>query len=123
MQATANKFVVRATKLLSAVLVTGVGAAFTGVGPGPFGSSFQASVVGTGAVTATVDIEVSNDGTYWKALGTITLSGTTNNTDFLVLDKIAPYAQIRGNVTAVSGTGAAVTLTIADYIPTTTGQA
>lgn len=123
MQAIPSKFVVRPTKLLNAVLVTGAGSA--NIGPSVFGTSFQASVVGTGSVSATVDIEVSNDGVYWKALGTITLNtGTTSVTDFLIPPApVGPYAQIRGNCTAISGTGAALTLTMADYIPTTTGQA
>lgn len=74
-------------------------------------STFQAVVTGTGAVTATVLLEVSNDGTnaISPGMGTIGLSGTTTASDgFAVL---APWAFVRANVTAISGTGAAVTVT------------
>jgi len=93
-------------KLLSAVIVTGAGSALslnTDV------SSFQASVVGTGAVTATVTIE-SYDGVAWATVGTITLSGTTSASDTLTL--VGRYDSVRANVTAISGTGAAVTATL-----------
>jgi len=73
-------------------------------------SAFQATVVGTGAVAATVVIEGSNDGTNWVAttLGTITLSGTTSATDGFTTD--APWMYVRARVTAISGTGATVTV-------------
>lgn len=72
--------------------------------------SFHAIVEGTGAVTATVDIEVSNDGINAcnTAAGTITLSGTTIDSDGLTTD--APWRFFRANVTAISGTSAAVTV-------------
>lgn len=69
--------------------------------------SFQATVVGTGVVTATVVIEVSNGGSHWVPLLTFTLSGTTSATDLAQVD--AFYGCFRANVTAVTGTGAAVT--------------
>lgn len=70
--------------------------------------TLQAYVIGTGAVTATVLIEGSNfgvEGTY-ITLGTITLTGTTIATDGFVHD--APWGFIRAELTAISGTGAAV---------------
>lgn len=96
--------------LLNAVTVTGAG---TG---NQFSRSIsnrtaQATVSGTGAVTATVNIEVSNDGAGWIVAGTITLSGTTTATDGFVIQ--APWLYSRGNVTAISGTGAAVTVVVA----------
>lgn len=74
---------------------------------GPY-ATFQANVVGTGAVSATVVIECSNDGTYAvaTALGTITLSGTTSSTDGFTTN--APWKYVRARVTAISGTGATV---------------
>lgn len=93
-------------KLLDAVLVTGVGPIQGPVPPGL--RTFQATVVGTGAVTATVVVWVSNDGVHFITLGTITLSGTTSATDGFGTN--APWAYLRGEVTAISGTGAAVTL-------------
>ena len=71
-------------------------------------STFQATVTGTGAVTATVVIDCSNDGTNWcsTVLGTITLSGTTSSADGFTTT--APWKYIRARVTAISGTGATV---------------
>lgn len=78
----------------------------TAVAVGNTTYSFQAVVAGTGAVSATVVIEVSNDGTNFMTLGTITLSGTTSATDgFTSKDT---YSQRRARLTAISGTGATV---------------
>lgn len=97
--------------LLSGVLVTGAGTANTG-NPAQSGTkTFHAFVLGTGAVTATVKVQVSNNGTYWEDLGIITLTGTTSASDGFASS--AGWAYYRGNVTAISGTGAAVTLTCA----------
>lgn len=91
---------------------TGVTSISTGIAQpkdSPF-STFQASVTGTGAVTATVTIECSNDDTLvnWcsTVLGTITLSGTTSSSDGFTTT--APWKYVRAKVTAISGTGAAV---------------
>lgn len=72
-------------------------------------ATFQATVTGTGVVTATVDIEVSNDGTNWldTVAGTITLSGDTTHSDGFTTTS-APWKYVRANVTAISGTGASV---------------
>lgn len=73
-------------------------------------ATFQAIVAGTGAVTATVVIDGSNDGTNWcsTVLGTITLSGTTTNSDGFTTT--APWKYVRARVTAISGTSATVTV-------------
>lgn len=68
--------------------------------------TYQATVSGTGAVTATVVIEGSADGVNYLTLGTITLSGTTSATDGFVSQ--AKWAAVRAKVTAITGTGAAV---------------
>lgn len=70
--------------------------------------TFQGTVTGTGAVSATVLVEVSNDGASWLTMGTLTLSGTTSATDGFASD--SPWELVRANVTAISGTGAAVTV-------------
>ena len=72
-------------------------------------ATFQATVVGTGAVAATVTLECSNDGVNWcaTALGTITLSGTTTNSDGFTTS--APWPYVRAVVSGISGTGATVT--------------
>jgi hypothetical protein len=92
--------------LLSSVTVTGAAA---GIGPSETpAKTFQAILTGVGAISATVNVEVSSDGVNFLVMGTITLSGTT-----IVTDGFASSAQwlyMRGNVTAIAGTSAALTL-------------
>lgn len=77
---------------------------------GPFensGSTFQASVEGSGALTATVVIEVSNDGKNFLPLGTITLAGNNAVSDGFASS--APWAFFRAKTTALTGTNAVAT--------------
>jgi hypothetical protein len=71
-------------------------------------AAFQATVAGTGAVTATVAIEVSNDGVNAvdTVMGTITLSGTTSHSDGFT--SVSPWKYVRAVTTNVTGTGATV---------------
>jgi hypothetical protein len=92
------------TTLLDAVTATGAGSSVS-YGPGP--STFQATLSNTTTPAATVDVEVSNNGTQWVTLGAITLSGALA-TDGFAAD--APWKYVRGNVTAISGASATVTL-------------
>lgn len=93
--------------LLDAVTSTGVGTSIPSrLYPGA--KSFQATVLGSGAVTAEVDIEVSNDDEHWMVLGTISLSGTAVDTDGFASS--AAWAFHRANLTAITGTGANVTV-------------
>lgn len=91
----------------------GTGVTITGAGAFLYKDSpeatFQATVTGTGAVTATVTIEFSNDGVNALSTvgGTITLSGTTTSSDGFTT-AAAPWKYWRANVTAISGTGATV---------------
>lgn len=94
-------------KLLDSVTATGAG---TAIEMNSHAQTFQASITGTGAVTATVVVEVSNDGSNYLTLGTITLSGTDSDSDGFASS--AAWTFVRGNVTAISGTSAAVTLTM-----------
>lgn len=99
---------IKMLKLIDGVLTTGAGS--TG-GPAQSGEkTWQATVTGSGSVSATVLVQVSNDPTTlgWATLGTITLSGTTTATDGFASDTAWKY--YRGNVTAVSGTSATVYL-------------
>jgi hypothetical protein len=73
--------------------------------PGP-GATVHARVTGTGAVTATVIVQVSNFDGNWLDLGTLTLSGTNTASAGLALD--AHWAYIRARLTALTGTGASV---------------
>lgn len=68
----------------------------------------QTTVTGTGAVAATITIQVSNDGVnpVGTAAGTITLSGTTSASDGFAIN--AAWKYIRAVVSGISGTGATV---------------
>ena len=95
--------------LLNGVTATGAGAGVAINTPPEGSATFQAVVAGTGVVQATVNVEVSNNNTDWEVAATISLNGTTRAHDGFSMS--APWAYVRGNVTAISGTGAAVTLT------------
>ena len=74
--------------------------------------TFQAdgtTSAGTGA--ATIEVQVSNNDSNWEVAGTISLTlGTTSVSDGFVFE--APWKYVRGEVTAISGTNATVTLTM-----------
>lgn len=86
-----------------------VGTAVAGSGRAP---SFAAAVAGTGAVSATVVIEARNaTSAVWAPYGTMSMSGTTSAADTLAGPA---FLQYRARLTAISGTGAAVTVTKGD---------
>lgn len=80
----------------------------------PGDCTYQASILGTaGAQTATVIIEGSNEeqpGGNFLAIGTITLSGTSSDSQGFVSQ--AKWGFVRARLTAITGTGAAVTVTM-----------
>lgn len=97
------------TALLSAVTATTSGSAVSDSGRAP---SFSANVSGTGAVSATIQVQARNTASgVWLTLGTITLSGTTSAADGFA--SLARYMEYRAVLAAISGTGAAVTVTMA----------
>lgn len=100
----------KATVLIAAATTTGAGNTFEAVTGRDRNiipnQSYVASIAGTGAVSATVLIEVSNDKTLWITAATYSLSGTTSDVDGSAI--VAPYLYKRANVTAISGTGATV---------------
>ena len=97
---------VKTVHLLEKAAATVVGAVFSG----PVGESrnvtFQASIDGTGSVSATIEIQGSNDGAHWILLATITLSGTDTDTDGF--PSSASWAMHRAELTAIAGTNAKV---------------
>lgn len=68
---------------------------------------FTFLLTGTGAISCTVDIEKS-DGTNWFTAATMVLSGTASVRDSDWFDSV--MGQIRANITAISGTSAALTV-------------
>lgn len=73
----------------------------------PF-ATYQAVLTGTGPITGTVNIQVSNDGVSWNttALGTITLSSTGPSSDGFT--STAPWKYVRAVLSNLTGTNAAV---------------
>lgn len=96
--------------LLNGVTTTATGTGFDLSGVTNDERNFVVYLAGTGAVTATVILEVSNNNTHWGDLATFTLSGTGSDTEVYVSDEAWQY--VRGRVSAISGTGAAVTMTM-----------
>ena len=80
--------------------------------PYPSLKSFQAVGKTTaGSGSCVVNIQVSNDGVNWLSAGTITLTlSTTNSTDGFITYMSWPF--VRANVTSISGTNAAVTVSM-----------
>jgi len=96
------------TTMMAARTTTGADNPVSDTGRPP---SFSASVSGTGAVSATVRIEGRNAANgIWFTLATITLSGTTSAADGF--GSLVRYMEYRAVLAAVSGTGAAVTVTM-----------
>ena len=94
--------------LLNAVTVTGAGAARA---MRDRRATVHASgTTSAGAGAATIKVQGSSDGGLtWVDIGTITLTlATTISGDGFAID--APWILIRGNVTAISGTTATVSL-------------
>lgn len=72
--------------------------------------SMQVVVVGAGAVSATVQLEGSNNGTDWVPIATQSVSGTTRAADGGIVTTL--WSLVRARVTAISGTNAAVTASL-----------
>lgn len=98
--------------LLSGVTGTGAGSAFRLRGPKRVFQATGQTSSGAGSATVAVQgslVEAPTVDGDWVDLGTITLTlSATRVGDGFVTD--APWLWLRGNATAISGTGAAVTL-------------
>jgi hypothetical protein len=95
--------------LLNGVTSTGAGSTHQLSKPK---KTFQASGSTTaGAGAATIKIQVSNDNVNWLDMGTISLTLSTSVTsDGFSSDSAWTY--VRANLSALSGTGASVTVTV-----------
>jgi hypothetical protein len=98
--------------LLSGATTVAAGSGVNVNGSGP-NRWVQAVLSGTGSPSATVEIDGSNDNVNWIPLAVITLpkSGTGALTDATATTQTAEF--MRGNITAISGTNTAITLTSA----------
>lgn len=95
--------------LITSRTTTGAGDTFSNLRATP--RTFQASIAGTGAITAEVFLQVSNDGTNFATMITFTLSGTGSDSAFAAVPA-AKWPYMRAYVNSISGTGAAVTVTV-----------
>ena len=95
-------------------LVTGSTAPLTGAEARRNGNqwSYHLSVAGSGAVTATATVEVSNDlAAAWVTFGTLSASGTAAAADAIV--GTAPWAFHRARLDTITGTNAVATIAAA----------
>lgn len=102
------------TKVATDTLLNAATATGAGTEKEPFGQkrSFQLTgFTSLGSGTADVDIEASNDGINFFQLGRLSLILGVSVTQAAMLSD-APWRFVRGNVIAISGTGAQVTLTM-----------
>jgi hypothetical protein len=77
----------------------------------PSSQSFQLTVAGTGAVSASAQMYGSNDGKNWATIGSpITANGTTTAT--VVGLGSVPFAFFGALLTAITGTNALATVTM-----------
>ena len=70
-------------------------------------NSFQVNLTGSGTVSVTATLEVSNDGATWIAATALSLSGTNADSDGVTLDAAWVYARI--TLASITGTSATVT--------------
>lgn len=94
-------------KLLSAATTTATSATVSR----PYGDrlSFQAvATTSSGSGAATVLVEVSNDESNWETLGTIVLAPNTSDSEGFAVAS-AGWKAFRMRISAISGTGCAVT--------------
>lgn len=72
--------------------------------------TFQATLLGTGTVSAGVTIEATNDSIGWVQIGVITLTGTALASDGFAME--ASWDTVRARLTSITGTQAACTVTM-----------
>lgn len=98
---------VDAVTLLSSKTATGAGDSTDGRAESKTYQAYGTTTAGAGS--ATIVVQGSMTGDSWDTIGTIslTLATTVSSDSFASSDR---YAKVRGNVTAISGTGASVSL-------------
>jgi hypothetical protein len=79
----------------------------------PYGGriSVQVNLAGTGSVSVTATVQVSNDNVNWIAASALSVSGTTTATNGATID--AAWAYLRVTLSSITGTGATATAFIA----------
>lgn len=96
--------------VIKAADATAIGDEFTHpLGPLDVSATVQFSVIGTGAVTATIEFYGSNDQVVWALLNTISLSGTDSDTEIISAQS---WETVKAKITALTGTDALAYVTI-----------
>jgi hypothetical protein len=95
---------VRVTDLLEAATEDGEGAVWQGTWNANRRARVQGVVTGTGAVTATIAVQGSNDGVHWELIGTLTLTADDADSDSLGIDY--PWYALRADLTNLTGVDA-----------------
>lgn len=95
--------------LLDGVTATGAGSARSGRAGVKTFQAWGTTSAGSGAATIEIQGSIDQNQQNWDVIGTITLTlGTDATSDSFTSDD--RYAVLRGEVTAISGTGAEVSL-------------
>jgi hypothetical protein len=98
---------VKTALMIDGAIATGVHSAVE-----PLGNKRTFQAIGNtsaGAGASTIEIQVSNDGTNFHTVDTLSLTlSTTVSSD--VYETAAPWKFVRGNVATISGTDATVSL-------------
>lgn len=74
----------------------------------------QAVLGGASAVSATVTVQGTNDGTNWSTITALSLAASPAASAVSSTTLSTPYRAMRGVVSAISGTGATVTLNVSE---------
>ena len=104
----ANRGQVQVTTLLNNVSSTGAGSSFI---PLNTNRTFQGSGTAAGAGACTMLVQVSNDDVVWTTDATLSLT-LSASTSSAIHNMDEAWKYVRGNVTAISGTNATVSLNI-----------
>lgn len=74
----------------------------------------QAVLGGASAISATATLQGTNDGTNWSTITAFSLAASPVASAVTAATVTTPYRAMRGVVSAISGTGATVTLNVSE---------
>lgn len=74
----------------------------------------QAVLGGASSVSATVTVQGTNDGTNWSDIAAMNIASSPAASQVSSTTITSPYRAMRGVVSAISGTGATVTLNVSE---------
>jgi hypothetical protein len=90
--------------LLENQTTTGAGPVKTPVGPNR--TYFFSAIANSGAnATAAIDVQVSNDGSNWIKIGTLSFSLISDSLETNGFSSFSAWKYLRANVTSITGAG------------------